>query len=106
LLGRSFRPRRSSDLGACELDTGTYARARIVAVEWLRQSRGEAGGLIDAVADGVLSWDDVSELGDLVVGRRPSEARPDGDVTVFQSVGIGLEDVAVAAAAWRASTQA
>lgn len=92
----------SSRPDACELDGAVYGRASVVAVEWLRQSRAEAGGLIDAVTAGVLSWADVTDLADLVAGRA-GPVRTGGDIMVFQSVGIGLADVAVAAVAWRAA---
>ncbi|HET7654909.1 MAG TPA: hypothetical protein VFK42_17885 [Acidimicrobiales bacterium] len=103
----------TSRVGACELDTAVYERASVVAVEWREQARNEAGGLVQAVEAGVLSWDDVVELGALAssAGRfgdygplfdtEVTESNGGGRVTVFQSVGIGLEDVAVAAVAWR-----
>jgi len=95
----------SSRPEARELDVDVYRRAGVVAVEWAHQARGEAGGLLDAVAAGVLSWDDVHDLAPLVAGARPGPRPGAGAdaVTVFQSVGIGLEDVAVAAAAYEAS---
>lgn len=84
-----------------ELGEHAFARARIVAVEWLPQARDEAGGLRHAVDAGVVGWDEVTELADLLDGDLPT--RLGGDLTVFQSVGIGLLDVALAATAWRAA---
>jgi ornithine cyclodeaminase len=86
-----------------ELDADAYAVADRVVVEWRRQARDEAGGLVQAAADGDVAWDDVAELADVVAGVVPGRRRDD-ERFVFQSVGIGLEDVAVAASAWRAST--
>jgi ornithine cyclodeaminase len=94
----------SSRPEARELDRRVYERASVIAVEWLRQARSEAGGLVDALADGALAASDVVDLAEVVAGR--AEPRRAGDVTVFQSVGIGLEDVAVAAVAWRAAEAA
>jgi ornithine cyclodeaminase len=94
----------TSRADARELDDDTYRGAATVAVEWLPQARREAGGLVSAVEAGALAWDDVVELADVVVGRHPGR-RDDREVTVFQSVGIGIEDVALAAVAWsRAET--
>jgi ornithine cyclodeaminase len=83
-----------------ELDEDAYAGAARVVVEWRDQARDEAGGLTHAVAAGRLRWDDVVDLADVVAGRAPGRRSPD-DRLVFQSVGIGLEDVAVAARAYR-----
>lgn len=83
-----------------ELDEGAYARAATVAVEWRPQAREEAGGLVHAVAAGVLGWSDVVELADLVAGRVSGRRSP-ADLTMFQSVGVGLEDIAVAGIAWQ-----
>jgi ornithine cyclodeaminase len=100
----------TSRVDASELDVSVYERASVVAVEWREQARHEAGGLVQAVDAGVLSWDDVAELGGLTHGAFRQFPASDagllpetggGCVTVFQSVGIGLEDVAVAAVAWR-----
>lgn len=92
----------TSQPDARELDDEVYRRARLIAVEWREQARGEAGGLVHAVAGRVVAWDEVVELATIMDDAQPAE-RPGGDLTVFQSVGIGLEDVAVAAAAWEAA---
>lgn len=83
-----------------ELDDDAYADAARIVVEWRHQARDEAGGLVHAVDAGAVAWDDVVDLADVVAGRVPGR-RTDDDRIVFQSVGIGLEDVAVAAAAMR-----
>lgn len=92
----------TSQPDARELDDKVYQRARLIAVEWREQARGEAGGLVHAAARHVVAWDEVLELAEVIDGTHPA-GRPGGDLTVFQSVGIGLEDVAVAAAAWEAA---
>jgi ornithine cyclodeaminase len=90
----------SSRPEARELDDDTYRRARTVAVEWRPQAAREAGGLLHAVEAGAVTWERVVELADLLAERVPGRVSPD-DVTLFQSVGIGLEDVALAAEVWR-----
>lgn len=62
-----------------------------VAVDDLAQAKVEYGDLIQAVNNGVFSWDSVVELGAIVAGKR----RPNGR-TLFKSGGAALEDVAVA----------
>jgi ornithine cyclodeaminase/alanine dehydrogenase-like protein (mu-crystallin family) len=53
----------------------------------------EAGDLLLAFDDS--HWAGVTELKNLVA--EPSRAAADGRVTVFKSVGMGMEDVAAAA---------
>ena len=43
----------------------------------------------------MLEWIDVAELGRVVAMRSPGRQSPE-DVTLFKSLGIGLEDIAVA----------
>lgn len=82
----------SSTKAARELDDALLARAALVAVEWHEAARQEAGDLVLA-APGVLVPERVLELGALVVNPPPRGAQ---DIVVYKSVGIGLEDVALA----------
>jgi len=82
----------SSTAKARELDDALLGRAAFVAVEWHTAAQQEAGDLMLA-APGVLSPERVAELGELIVKPRP---RGPQDIVVYKSVGIGLEDVALA----------
>lgn len=82
-----------------ELDDRALARASVVAVEWLPQTQREAGDLVLA-APSVLSPEKLVELGALVTGQAPGRQN-DQDITVYKSVGVGLEDVALAGLAYR-----
>jgi len=82
-----------------ELDDRTLARAACVAVEWLAQTQREAGDLVMAAA-GVLDRVRLVELGALVSGQAPGRQHDD-EITLYKSVGVGLEDVALAGLAWR-----
>jgi alanine dehydrogenase len=53
----------------------------------------------------VIHWADVHELGQVIVGRYTGRAHPQ-DVTLFKSLGIALEDVAVAARVYVAAQAA
>ena len=59
------------------------------------QAKVEAGEFRDLVGAGRLAWDDVVELGDLVTGQAEGRTSP-GDITLFKSLGIALEDIAFA----------
>lgn len=78
-----------------EIDSTTIARAAVVATDSIEQARIESGDISLAVQEGAASWDEVSELGAVLVGNSPGR-RDQTDVTVFLSQGIAVEDVAVA----------
>lgn len=82
-----------------ELDDRALARAAVVAVEWLPQAQRESGDLVLA-APGVLPPEKLVELGALVTGQEPGRQN-DQDIAIYKSVGVGLEDVALAGLAYR-----
>ena len=82
-----------------ELDDVALSRAARVAVEWRPQSLREAGELVQA-AKGVLTDGKIVELAELVSGQVTGRRNPD-EITIYKSVGVGLEDVALAGLAWR-----
>ena len=84
----------SSKPAARELDDALLARADLIVVEWLPAAQGEAGEFVRA-APGTIDPARVTELGKLLVKGTAFERRPH-DVIVYKSVGIGLEDVALA----------
>lgn len=90
---------------ARELDDATMRRAARVLVEDRGQALAEAGDLLLALESGALDQERIVDLARyLSDGPGSSEMGSEtagGDVTVFKSVGIALEDVAVAARIWR-----
>jgi ornithine cyclodeaminase/alanine dehydrogenase-like protein (mu-crystallin family) len=79
-----------------ELDVHAVVRAARVAIDSREQGRMEAGELILAANEGVLRWEQVVELGEIVGGQAPGRGGPE-EITLFKSLGVALEDVAVAA---------
>jgi ornithine cyclodeaminase len=84
----------SSKPAARELDDALLARADLIVVEWLPAAQSEAGEFVRA-APGTIDPARVTELGKLLVKGTTFERRPH-DVIVYKSVGIGLEDAALA----------
>jgi ornithine cyclodeaminase/alanine dehydrogenase-like protein (mu-crystallin family) len=76
-----------------EIDDRTLARASVMTVDDWKQAHGEAGEFIEGVANGVMTWDQVKELGDVMAGNEPGR-KSDQDITLFKSHGIGIWDVA------------
>jgi len=80
-----------------ELDTETVRRAKVV-VETREAAGAEAGDLAIPIAEGAIGPEHVvADLAELVGGKAVRTA--DDDVTVFESVGLAFEDLAVARAA-------
>lgn len=79
-----------------EVDDETVQRAGIIVADSVEQAHREAGDLIIPASTGKLEWNRVGELADVVAGRAPGR-RDETTITLFKSLGIGLEDLAVAA---------
>jgi ornithine cyclodeaminase len=89
----------SARADAAEIDAAALARCARVVVEAKAVAMHEAGELVQAVSAGVLAWDSVVELGALVTGAAPGR-QTDAEITLFDSVGFALEDVAIASIAY------
>jgi ornithine cyclodeaminase/alanine dehydrogenase-like protein (mu-crystallin family) len=88
-------------VGAClphtrELDSATMADATLFADS--RESvRGEAGDYLLALAEGAIGPDHVrAEIGELLTGDAAGRSS-DQEITVFESLGLAVEDLAAAA---------
>jgi ornithine cyclodeaminase/alanine dehydrogenase-like protein (mu-crystallin family) len=84
----------SNALSRREIDEEAVSRASFIAVDSVEQARLECGDLAAVVEAGKLSWNDVFELSDVVAGKL-DHRRERADVTLFESQGLALEDVAV-----------
>jgi ornithine cyclodeaminase/alanine dehydrogenase-like protein (mu-crystallin family) len=91
-IGANFEHRR-------ELDSAAVGRAAVIATDDLDQVRYEATDLVAPVGEGIIGWDRVQSLGEIVAGKRPGRTG-DADITLFKSLGVALEDVALAAVAY------
>src|SRR5207244_2279180 len=74
----------------------TLARGRICCDEWEQARHG--GDLMYAVDAGLLQRQDVTQLGDVLTGN--AEGRhSDRDITIFDSTGLAIQDLAIVLAA-------
>jgi alanine dehydrogenase len=80
-------------------------RCESIIVDSKDQARLEAGDFAQALEEGSIHWADVHELGQVIVGRFTGRAHPQ-DVTMFKSLGIALEDIAVAAKVYAKALEA
>lgn len=81
-----------------ELDEEAIARADLIVIDSRAQGQIEAGDFLEPLERGRLQWERVYELRDVVAGR-VGRAHPE-QITMFKSLGIALEDIAVAAVAY------
>jgi ornithine cyclodeaminase/alanine dehydrogenase-like protein (mu-crystallin family) len=88
-----------------EVDTDLVRAARTV-VEYRLQALQEAGDLVIPVQEEAFSEDHIAaELGEIVTGAKPGRTSPE-EITLFKSIGVAIEDVAMAAYVYeRAVTQ-
>ena len=105
----SLRPGQHASLmgadgpGKAEIAVEELLRARVVCDEWEQASHN--GDIGRAAVDGTLRREDVAELGRVLLGEEEGR-RDDDEITVFDSTGLAVQDLAVAVAAyedWRAN---
>jgi alanine dehydrogenase len=95
----------SNFLGKAEIDAVAVRRCESIVVDSKDQARLEAGDFVQPLEDGSIHWADIHELGQVIVGRYTGRAHPQ-DVTLFKSLGIAIEDVAVAARVYAKAQEA
>jgi len=83
-----------------ELDVSTLQISSLVVTDSREQARVEAGDLIIPANEGLLDWNEVYNLADVIVNYAPQRELPD-DITLYKGVGIALEDIATAAHIYR-----
>ncbi len=77
-----------------EIDRDTMTRAARVCVTSRATVQANESDVFRAVRDGVLDWEGVTELGDVVLGNVPGRVAPD-ETTLFKLQGLGIMDLAV-----------
>lgn len=85
-----------------EIDSQAVKRSDRIVVESIDQAQLEAGDLFPAIDAGFLHWNQVECLGDIVAGIRPGRVS-EREIILFKSVGLGLQDMAVAAKMYQLS---
>jgi ornithine cyclodeaminase/alanine dehydrogenase-like protein (mu-crystallin family) len=82
--------------GKAEIAVAELERVRVFCDDWEQASHN--GDLVHAVEAGVLARADVSQLGDVLIGMAEGR-KSDDDITVFDSTGLAIQDLAIALAA-------
>jgi alanine dehydrogenase len=79
--------------GKAEIAVEELARGRVFCDDWAQASHG--GELAAAVAAACISRDDVAQIGDVLIGTAEGRHSP-ADITLFDSTGLAVQDLAVA----------
>lgn len=79
-----------------EISENTVRSAGKKVVESIEQCMIEAGEFLPLIEKGRMKWSDLIELGDVVTGK-VSGRDTEEEITLFKSVGVAVEDIAVAA---------
>ena len=82
--------------GKAEIAVEELVRTRIFCDDWEQASHN--GELAHAVEAGKLTREDVTQLGDVLAEAAPGRQSPD-DITIFDSTGLAIQDLAIALAA-------
>ena len=100
----SLRPGQHASLmgadgpGKAEIAVEELARVRVFCDDWEQVVHSGTLDTSRAVEEGVLRREDVTELGAVLAGLAPGR-RTDDEVTVFDSTGLAIQDLAIALAA-------
>lgn len=95
----SLRPGQHASLmgadgpGKSEIAVEELARVQIFCDDWEQASHN--GDLVHGVEAGVVSRDMVTELGAVLMGEAAGR-RADDDITIFDSTGLAIQDLAIA----------
>jgi len=90
--GQHVNAAGSNALSRREIDSKTVARSKLITVDSRGTARNECGDLLPAVENGLLSWDALTEIGDVLTGKAPGRAAKD-DITLYESHGMGIQDI-------------
>ena len=86
--------------GKAEASVAAVIACELFCDEWEQASHG--GELVGAVAAGLVTREQVTPLGTVLAGEHPGRSGLDA-ITLFDSTGLAIQDLAVSAAALRAA---
>lgn len=78
-----------------ELSEATLRRCDLIAVDTVATALAEAGDLLPLLEKGRLQPRQLVELGEVIIGRQPGRSSAE-QITVFESQGLAIQDLAVA----------
>jgi len=88
-----------------EVSEAVLKRCELICVDSVPTALAEAGDLLPLLEKGRLHARQLVELGDVIIGRHPGRSSPQ-QITVFESQGMAIQDLAVALRVLTAAEQA
>lgn len=85
----------SNSLIRREVGEDVLSSSRLIVVDSVETALKEAGDLLPALEKGRLSERRLVELGDVIIGRHPGRGTPE-EITLFESQGMAIQDIALA----------
>lgn len=81
-----------------EIDDTTLQRSDVIGIASVQQAiQDEQGDIFDPVQKGIIRWEQVIEIGEIVAGKKEGRTRPE-QITLFKNnAGQGVADVALGA---------
>jgi len=90
--GQHMNAAGSNALSRREIDEKAVQRADRIVVDARSTARNECGDLLPLVERGLLQWELLPELGEVIAGRESGRSSPD-DFTLYESHGMALQDI-------------
>ncbi len=90
--GQHVNAAGSNSLARRELDAAAVQRCTRIVVDSRATARNECGDLLPLVENGVLDWDALPELGEVIIGRVPGRSARDA-ITLYESHGLAIQDL-------------
>lgn len=94
--GQHVNAAGSNALTRRELDEAAVQRCGVVTVDSRGTAENECGDLLPAVEKGLLRWETLTEIGEVIAGRAPGRSSPQ-QITLYESHGMGIQDIYVCA---------
>ena len=94
--GQHINAAGSNALSRREIDDAVVKKCEIITVDGRGTAQKECGDLLSAVEKGWVRWDTLTEIGEVIAGKAPGRASA-GQITLYESHGMGLQDLWVGA---------
>ncbi len=93
--GQHINAAGSNSLIRRELDNAAITRADYITVDSRGTAKNECGDLLPLAETGIVDWESLTEIGEVIIGRAPRRTSAD-QITLYESHGMGIQDLYVA----------
>jgi alanine dehydrogenase len=93
--GQHINAAGSNSLIRREIDLAAVERCNYITVDSRGTARNECGDLLPAIEKGLVDWDTLTEIGEVIIGHAPRRTAAD-QITLYESHGMGIQDLYIA----------